>query len=235
MRILALFAAVAALVGCVGTTISGGQVKLTHAGKSEIEVQEIISRANLAIKRISRYWGTDDPRTIWIKFGGLWGTSRAYIDAAYITLQDGNTYKETSTIEHEIAHLEVGIDGDNRSFLTEGIAFYLATKFSPKVYVYKEVHLKAKYTIRKTGLISFDDPAMSFNVITNDPDQRGHITKGYAQSGSFVLYLIEKFGLDKFKRLYRGRSFSTVYKQNLNDLETEWRSYLQTRVLFPWE
>ena len=61
----------------------------------------------------------------------------------------------------------------------------------------------------------------------------------YAESSSFVGFLIEKFGIDKFKDLYgygdRTENFQAaierIYGKNVADLEYEWREWLGRLVL----
>ncbi|GJM17166.1 MAG: hypothetical protein DHS20C13_24930 [Thermodesulfobacteriota bacterium] len=49
----------------------------------------------------------------------------------------------------------------------------------------------------------------------------------YTIMGSFSHYLIDTYGIDKFKTVYRTGNFST-YDKNLDDLELEWQEYIKT-------
>ena len=51
----------------------------------------------------------------------------------------------------------------------------------------------------------------------------------YILAGSFVGFLIEKYGLPKFKRLYQTESYNKVYGESLQILDREWRSSLQEK------
>lgn len=50
----------------------------------------------------------------------------------------------------------------------------------------------------------------------------------YAEAGSFVQFLIQKYGVANFKRVYTSGDYATVYGASLNTLDAEWRSYLQS-------
>ncbi|MEZ7885606.1 MAG: hypothetical protein QMB39_10120, partial [Bacteroidales bacterium] len=50
---------------------------------------------------------------------------------------------------------------------------------------------------------------------------------GYTVSGSFVGFLIEKYGSQKFLKLWTSyHNFESVYGQKLSALESEWRDFL---------
>jgi hypothetical protein len=48
----------------------------------------------------------------------------------------------------------------------------------------------------------------------------------YILAGSFVGFLVERYGLARFHRLYATEDYETVYGKSLETLETEWRSSL---------
>ncbi len=50
---------------------------------------------------------------------------------------------------------------------------------------------------------------------------------GYTVSGSFVRYLLERFGPAPLKRVYAGESFRTAFGKELDSLTVEWRTSLE--------
>lgn len=50
----------------------------------------------------------------------------------------------------------------------------------------------------------------------------------YAEAGSFVQFLIQRYGVANFKRVYTSGDYATVYGKSLDTLDAEWRSYLQS-------
>lgn len=51
-------------------------------------------------------------------------------------------------------------------------------------------------------------------------------TSSYLSSGSFVKYLVDKYGIDKFKKLYSDIDYNRYYDKNLSELNDEYISYL---------
>ena len=49
-------------------------------------------------------------------------------------------------------------------------------------------------------------------------------------AGSFVRFLIEKYGIEKCKQAFPIGNLSSVYEKDLNALEREWRLYLGNEV-----
>ena len=49
----------------------------------------------------------------------------------------------------------------------------------------------------------------------------------YTLAGSFCRFLIDKFGIDQFKRLYAGGGFKIVYQKDLRSLLFEWQTSIQ--------
>lgn len=55
-------------------------------------------------------------------------------------------------------------------------------------------------------------------------------SRSYLMAGSFVRFLIEKYGIEKCKQAFPIGNLSRVYEKNLNALEREWRLYLGNEV-----
>lgn len=49
----------------------------------------------------------------------------------------------------------------------------------------------------------------------------------YIYSGAFTLYLIETYGIDKYKSLYSNLNFKMVYQKNIDELELEFINYIK--------
>ena len=57
-------------------------------------------------------------------------------------------------------------------------------------------------------------------------------TRGYATAGSFVRYLLDTYGAEKLRALYRsGDDFAGVYDKPLSELEHEWRDMIAAITL----
>ena len=51
----------------------------------------------------------------------------------------------------------------------------------------------------------------------------------YTLAGSFVGFLIERYGVGLFRSLYETENFEKVYGKSLDTLEKEWRLSIQER------
>ncbi len=52
-------------------------------------------------------------------------------------------------------------------------------------------------------------------------------SSSYTLAGSFCRFLIDSFGIDRFKRLYAGDSFKNVYQKDLKSLLMEWQTSIK--------
>ncbi|MDP4193971.1 MAG: hypothetical protein Q8940_02925 [Bacteroidota bacterium] len=48
----------------------------------------------------------------------------------------------------------------------------------------------------------------------------------YIYAGSFIKFLIERYGIERFKRIYRGEAYASVYDKSLSDLGREYYYYI---------
>lgn len=53
-------------------------------------------------------------------------------------------------------------------------------------------------------------------------------SQSYTLAGSFVRFLIEKYGVEKAKRVFPTGNFKEVYNKSLAELEREWKDFLET-------
>ena len=52
--------------------------------------------------------------------------------------------------------------------------------------------------------------------------------KSYTLAGSFVRYLVDQYGIEKMKQVFRRGDFQAVYDRDLATLDREWQSFLDT-------
>lgn len=57
-------------------------------------------------------------------------------------------------------------------------------------------------------------------------------TAAYLSSGSFVKYLVDQYGINKFKNLYRDTDFGKHYGKNISKLNDEYLVYLRKNLVF---
>lgn len=56
-------------------------------------------------------------------------------------------------------------------------------------------------------------------------------SQSYTLAGSFVRFLIEKYGVENAKRVFPTGNFQQVYSKSLTELEREWKEFLNTAIL----
>jgi hypothetical protein len=189
--------------------------------------RKISSDLNVTLDRKIDYYKCDS----WEEVGQLFGygpaTGRAKIENYAVAAVYWTSF-------HEIAHVFLGQISREwpSSFIMEGAACYfgggsLATtevqlSWTQSLVLYKQ-DLPIVDIIQEKGFWSAED--------MNDP---------YAEASSFVGFLIEKFGIDRFKDLYGYRDgtgdfqaeIKRIYGENLVNLEHEWREWLG-RLMLP--
>ena len=127
---------------------------------------------------------------------------------------------------HEIVH---NYAPNNNRFFQEGLAVYLQDKiggnpafpiFGENLHVLARDGLSTVTSLRSLNSVRF--PRRLGTVM--------HERTAYILAGSFVGFLIEKYGLPKFKNLYETESYDRVYGKSLEILEREWRSSIQEKI-----
>ena len=161
-----------------------------------------------------------------------WGKANSGINGTF-TIYNGET-PEYFLIVHENTHTLTETNwGKSTSFMNEGFAMYAEALAGKKNNNHEKVH----EFIKQEKLLPLKD-MVGMNIGT---DEGTHIA--YYASGSFVGFLIEKYGLSKTKDAYiaegkRNRNESTinswnsVYKKSLFDLEIEWVNWLESNSDF---
>jgi tetratricopeptide (TPR) repeat protein len=64
---------------------------------------------------------------------------------------------------------------------------------------------------------------------------RAPASVSYTLAGSFSRYLIDRYGMRRFKRLYRTGDFEDVYRKSLDQLQSEWRAMIRSIAPSPDE
>jgi hypothetical protein len=123
---------------------------------------------------------------------------------------------------HEIVH--VYAPNENR-FLAEGLAVYLHTKLAGNPALPNFGEDLGRTAGRRLWVVS--SLAALNDVRTPRPLGTGREEMpADVLAGSFVEFLIEKRGLELFRRLYETSDYENVYGKSLATLEKEWRASL---------
>ncbi len=142
----------------------------------------------------------------------------------HIPYDDSSDGVDGDTLKHEMVHLVMGDFGDrflhiniNRGIL-EGTAVAIADDLfrGPG---FQDTAAAARESGHLTpATILFSQSGFGFGDAS--------ISKSYTLSGSFIGFLIDKYGIGKLESLYNTSDFAGTYGRSLEVLNTEWQDYL---------
>lgn len=153
--------------------------------------------------------------------GRLIGAGRTNIAKPWLWQIHLNLGDVESSLKHELVHVmaaEFGFPlfriGWNPG-LIEGLAMAIErVQFDETIHRVAAQILSLDLPIEIEGLFSFTGFAKTHPGIS------------YALAGSFCRFLIDQYGIRRFKRLYRSGDFRAVYNKDLAILIAEWRRHL---------
>lgn len=131
-------------------------------------------------------------------------------------------------IVHELTHIIAPSQGKPNRYLDEGLAVFMQEKFGAgKSYpnMGEDVH---QVTMRLIKTVGEPIPIYKLEETRNSSLTSNLRRLAYLQEGSFVKYLVEKYGLKDFMAMYEGKSYEKVYKKSLDDLEKEWKEFIRS-------
>ncbi len=150
----------------------------------------------------------------------------------YIPARMIYTPGRTATV-HEMVHfllgtpqpVEIGGRLVNSTLLVEGIAVFLDNKFSMEDEKIKHIdlHLEGKTILKSPFANKFDVKGTYLHPYSRN-EGLGII---YSRvGGSFVKFLVDNHGIEKFLSVYRGKSFSKIYGKSIDQLNNDWKDFL---------
>jgi hypothetical protein len=134
---------------------------------------------------------------------------------------------------HETVHIIVynTIGHWKLRFLVEGTAEAIAHAHDEASPGRLSLHSKAKLLLHLEELFPLEIIARNARFLAIDDARRNDL---YAECGSFVRYLIDKFDLDSFKTFYPRAGednykevFQETYAESIEDFEEEWHEFLR--------
>ena len=134
------------------------------------------------------------------------------------------------SLTHEIAHIISKSPFSGSRVLSEGFAMYAEEKFSDElssaVRAQLDVHRVVKTHIFEPGRLVHIDHLFrddfAFSNHQSSAAASGGRIRAYFEAGSFVRFLIETHGIEKFKQAYYLRPIENVYGKSLDALEQDW-------------
>lgn len=151
-------------------------------------------------------------------FEGIPGAYTVGSEVQYLCVFCVDFCKNGLNDAHEMTHALDIVIGSQYGFLAEGLAVYVEDYSVNKV----NLHSIIKILYTENRLTPLEDLVEDFwcDILYN-----------YDIAGSFATFLIEEYGTEQFKQLYRRPpeffSYLDVYDKSLEELEAEWISVIQ--------
>jgi hypothetical protein len=175
-------------------------------------------------KKVEGFWGATWSEPIRMHVSSSYRISRALVpghlgNRGFMEMPLRGVREHTGALLHEIVHIYAP---NNNRFLAEGLAVYLHTKLAgnPAFPNFGE-DLRRLAGRGLSGVESLD----ALNSVRT-PRPLGTVMEektAYILAGSFVGFVIERYGLALFRGLYETGNYEKVYGKPLGTLEREWR------------
>ncbi|MFY0517773.1 hypothetical protein ACOMCU_08050 [Lysinibacillus sp. UGB7] len=147
---------------------------------------------------------------------------------------------------HELTHSLLGygnnFDASSGYFTQEGFASYMEDKYG-KQQSYS--HKVMKYFIDSNKLIPISkliDPNQDdsyFRPALTDQEEYILQWMSYTHSASFITYLIDTYGLEKFEQLYNeedlAKKIEEIYEKNISEIENDWVVFIKNSETLTYE
>jgi tetratricopeptide (TPR) repeat protein len=196
---------------------------------SEDESRWISRLSEFYYQRISKFLNGESKRrvTVYVYEDGdqkkrLMGAretnfSKLWNDELHVNVEDCE-----DVLEHEMTHILANDFGHKyigtaRIGFLEGLA--VASSWTEKYFTPHEWAASLRRINELPDVIALIGPSGFFGTYSR---------MSYIVCGSFTRYLIDAYGVDKFKQVYVDGDFVSVYEKQLPELAAEWRTVLDT-------
>jgi hypothetical protein len=205
-------------------TFSCDGVQVLSEELTRAEAEAYCREAVREREKVEGFWGATWREPIRIHVSRAYHISRALVPGHFgnrgvIEMPLRSVREHTGALLHEIVH--VYAPHPNR-FLAEGLAVYLqATLAGNPAFPTFGADLRPLAARGLSGETSLE----ALNGVRT-PHPLGTVMEektAYILAGSFVGFLVERYGLARFRRLYETEDYDAVYGKPFATLEREWR------------
>ena len=208
---------------CEGIAVLSDQLKVT-------EVEEYCRYAVHEREKVEGFWGKTWKETISINVSSSYRISRSLVPGYFgkrgvIEMPLRRVRDNNGALLHEIVHIYAP---NNNRFLAEGLAVYLHTKLggNPAFPNFGEdLRRSAARALSEVKSLEALNSVRTPRPLSSVMDE----TTAYVLAGSFVGFLIERYGLPQFRSLYETENYEQVYGRSLDTLQKEWRLNLEEK------
>ena len=204
-----------------------GSVQVDSTELRTAQAAEYCKYAVAERAKVEAYWGPTWTGPIRIRVDSKYRISRALVPAhfgnrGFLEMPLRRVLRNNGALLHEVVHIYA--PHENR-FLAEGFAVYLQAKMGGNPSLPNEGEPLAKLARRH---LPSPEKMAELNAVRT-PAPLGRVMDemtAYLLAGSFVEWLIEAKGLERFRVLYDG-DYEKAYGKTFAELEREWRGELK--------
>lgn len=154
----------------------------------------------------------------------LVGTGTSNVTKPWLREMHINAESVDQVLEHELVHVVAGDFGiplaglSVSPGLTEGLAMAVEWNWGNRTL---HQYAAGMFAFGVVGDASEVGPILRFGGFIRKPS-----TTSYVLAGSFVRFLIDRYGIEKLKRAYAWADLESVYGRSSEELLREWRQFL---------
>jgi len=201
---------------------------------SEITVSTELNNISLAdikeIKKEVRTALSSIPQLLGIKYKNnteikIVDTGICYANGNIISLSISHIRDRSAPVIHEATHIIT--KHEYNSFFSEGLAVYFQERFGGNNgFPNFSMPLNELVRNNKAQLLSISQLTNNNEIFEQVGTERRRMA--YIEAGSFINFLVEKYGEQKLADLHNSSSlnYRKVYGKNIKELEVEWRDYV---------
>jgi hypothetical protein len=178
-------------------------------------------------KKVEKYWGATWSGPIRINVSRAFAIAQALIPnggkPGYIEMPLDRAKDKTGALLHEITHNYA--PGQRNRFLYEGLGVFLQDKLSSErafPNFGQPLHVAAAMLRPSTNALDQLNEVRYPRPLDTVMQNRA----AYILAGSFTKFLIDTYGLDRYRKLYETGSYEEAYQKPFTALEAEWRARL---------
>jgi len=181
-------------------------------------------------KKVEEFWGVTWKEAIRIHVSSSYRITRALVPAhfgnrGFMEMPLRGVRDNSRPLLHEVVHIYA--PNDNR-FLAEGLAVYLHKRLGGNRAFpnfgedLRPLAVRGLSQVKSLEALNGVRTPRPLSTVMNEET-------AYVLAGSFVGFLIERYGLPLFRRLYESGNYEIAYGKTASSLEREWRSSLQEK------
>jgi hypothetical protein len=205
-----------------------GTIQILSEALSKREAETYCRYAVEERKKVEAFWGATWKETIRVHVDPSYRISRALVPAHFgnrglVEMPLRGVRNNDGALLHEIVH--VYAPNGNR-FLAEGLAVYAHQKLAGNrafPNFGRPIDTEARGWVSRIDSLDRLDAVRTPTPLGTILNEQG----AYFLAGSFVGFLIERYGTEDFRRLYENGSYEAAYGKPLRVLEDEWRARLR--------